>query len=201
MAENHFAVLMAACVLCVAAGIGIYHVAVGRPAQERLLDELEARQQALSARQAQIEARQNRAADQAVADARRAVDEAERQRWEEARLGVLRSEALGAAMSAASLLKVMTAEYHASHGRLPESLADLGLAADWSPSPKIRSVVFDSGHRVRIVLDSERVQGSVQFDIRLHQGLYPDWQCSSNDLPFIGDFVPSCRYTGAAGTP
>lgn len=193
--KNNAASIWLASLLCVAAGLGIYHFAFERPARQRLLDELELKQQALAAKQAEIEARQKSAMDDSIAHARRAVETVERERMQELKQKALKAESLHAAQMAAQSLKTMVTEYHANHGQPPQSLTQLELPEHWAPSPKIQSVHVEPD-RVRILLDNEHVKGSLVYAMHLHQGAYPDWQCSSPDIADIDDFLPACRYIG-----
>ena len=181
--------------LCVAAGLGIYYFAFDRPAQQHLLAELEAKQQALAAKQVEIETRQKAAVEETIAHTRQAIEDADRERQEKFKQKALIAESILAAQNAAQSLQVITAEYHANHGRLPQSLTEMNLPAHWTPSPKIHAVLFEQNH-VRIVLDNAHIKGSLVYEVRLHQDTYPDWRCSSPDIADINDFLPACRYTG-----
>ncbi|PJK13074.1 hypothetical protein CO613_10485 [Lysobacteraceae bacterium NML07-0707] len=106
------------------------------------------------------------------------------------------SESILAAANGAAHLKIMVAEYHAMHQRLPTSLSDLNLARDWTPSSRVKTVKIDSNTTVTMVIDAEHSKGTLVYVPSLHRGQFVEWQCSTPDIRDIGRHLPTCEYTG-----
>ena len=106
------------------------------------------------------------------------------------------SESILAAANGAAHLKIMVAEYHAEHQRLPTSLRDLNLAHDWTPSSRVKAVEIDGNANVTMVIDTKHSKGTLVYVPGLHQDQFVEWQCSTPDIRDIGRHLPTCEYTG-----
>lgn len=98
------------------------------------------------------------------------------------------------AQGAAAELKHITTLYFFDNGRLPNSLAELNLADNWTPSSKIKAVKMRADGVFTIIIDNEHTQGTLIHTPSIHQESYLDWQCTTPDVADIGRYVPTCQY-------
>lgn len=79
------------------------------------------------------------------------------------------AENIATAYNGSSELKHVIQVYFADNGELPDSLAQLNMADDWTPSAKIKSVKLHKNGVFTVILNNDHTKGSLVFTPTIHQ--------------------------------
>ncbi len=132
----------------------------------------------------------------AIAHIEHELDIKNEERMQEIKQFAYNHESFNTAQHAAAELKSMIMFYFADNGRLPNSLAELNLANNWTPSSKIKAVKMRADGVFTVIIDNAHTKGTLIYTPSIHQESYLDWACKTPDVADIGRYVPTCQYVG-----
>ena len=152
-------------------------------------------QQAVAQVASDIEQRQaERRREMAVAASEISHDEI-RQANEQAAKNAVRNKILFDGFSSASGLRTDIAIFLADHGRMPDSLNEIGWEGGVT-SVTLSSIRMRVGGILVLSFNPEKLRGTIILtpQTNIEAGMITDWDCTSPDIDFIAEALPECRY-------
>lgn len=152
-------------------------------------------QQAVAQVASDIEQRQaERRREMAVAASEISHDEI-RQANEQAAKNAVRNKILFDGFSSASGLRTDIAIFLADHGRMPDSLNEIGWEGGVT-SVTLSSIRMRVGGILVLSFNPEKLRGTIILTPKtnIEAGMITDWDCTSPDIDFIAEALPECRY-------
>lgn len=153
-------------------------------------------QQAVAPAASDIEQRQaeRRRREMAVAASEISHDEI-RQANEQAAKNAVRNKILFDGFSSASGLRTDIAIFLADHGRMPDSLNEIGWEGGVT-SVTLSSIRMRVGGILVLSFNPEKLRGTIILtpQTNIEAGMIIGWSCTSPDIDFIAEALPECRY-------
>ena len=177
-------------VVSTAALLAAYHFGFSRPAISRETQQAVA-QAAFDIGQRQAE-RSRR--EMAVAASEISHDEI-RQANEQAVKNAVRNKILFDGFSSASGLRTDIALFLADHGRMPDSLNEIGWEGGVT-SVTLSSIRMRVGGILVLSFNPEKLRGTIILtpQTNMEALMIIGWSCTSPDIDFITEALPECRY-------
>ena len=114
---------------------------------------------------------------------------------EQAVKNAVRNKILFDGVSSASGLRTDIALFLADHGRMPNSLNEIGWAGGVT-SVNLSAIEMRSGGILALSFNPEKLRGTIILTPKtnIEAGMITDWDCTSPDIDFIAEALPECRY-------
>ena len=118
-----------------------------------------------------------------------------RQANEQAVKNVVRNKILFDGFSSVSGLRTDIAIFLADHGRMPDSLNEIGWEGGVT-SVTLSSIRMRVGGILVLSFNPEKLRGTIILtpQTNIEAGMITDWDCTSPDIDFIAEALPECRY-------
>ena len=118
-----------------------------------------------------------------------------RQANEQAAKNAVRNKILFDGFSSASGLRTDIALFLADHGRMPDSLNEIGWEGGVT-SVTLSSIRMRVGGILVLSFNPEKLRGTIILtpQTNIEAGMITDWDCTSPDIDFIAEALPECRY-------
>ena len=118
-----------------------------------------------------------------------------RQANEQAVKNAVRNKILFDGFSSASGLRTDIAIFLADHGRMPDSLNEIGWEGGVT-SVTLSSIRMRVGGILVLSFNPEKLRGTIILtpQTNIEAGMITDWDCTSPDIDFIAEALPECRY-------
>ena len=177
-------------VVSTAALLAAYHFGFSRPAISRET------QQAVAQAASDIEQRQAEQSRHKIAVAASKISHDEiRQANEQAVKNAVRNKILFEGFSSASGLRTDIAIFLADHGRMPDSLNEIGWEGGVT-SVTLSSIRMRVGGILVLHFNPEKLRGTIILtpQTNIEAGMIIGWDCTSPDIDFIAEALPECRY-------
>ena len=118
-----------------------------------------------------------------------------RQANEQAVKNAVRNRILFEGISSASGLRTDIAIFLADHGRMPDSLNEIGWEGGVT-SVTLSSIRMRVGGILVLSFNPEKLRGTIILtpQTNIEAGMITDWDCTSPDIDFIAEALPECRY-------
>ena len=153
-------------------------------------------QQAVAQAASDIEQRQAERSRREIAVAASEIIHDEiRQANEQAVKNAVRNKILFDGFSSASGLRTDIALFLADHGRMPDSLNEIGWEGGVT-SVTLSSIRMRVGGILVLSFNPEKLRGTIILtpQTNIEAGMITDWDCTSPDIDFIAEALPECRY-------
>lgn len=153
-------------------------------------------QQAVAQAASDIEQRQAERSRREIAVAASEIIHDEiRQANEQAAKNAVRNKILFDGFSSASGLRTDVAIFLADHGRMPDSLNEIGWAGGVT-SVTLSSIRMRVGGILVLHFNPEKLRGTIILtpQTNIEAGMITGWDCTSPDIDFIAEALPECRY-------
>lgn len=167
-----------------------YHFCFSRPAISRET------QQAVAQAASDIEQRQAERSRREIAVAASEIIHDEiRQANEQAVKNAVRNKILFEGISSAGGLRTDIAIFLADHGRMPNSLNEIGWAGGVT-SVNLSAIEMRSGGILALHFNPEKLRGTIILtpQTNMEALMIIGWSCTSPDIDFIAEALPECRY-------
>ena len=177
-------------VVSTAALLAAYHFGFSRPAISRET------QQAVAQAASDIEQRQAERSRREIAVAASEIIHDEiKQANEQAVKNAVRNKILFEGISSAGGLRTDIALFLADHGRMPNSLNEIGWAGGVT-SVNLSAIEMRSGGILALHFNPEKLRGTIILtpQTNIEAGMITGWDCTSPDIDFIAEALPECRY-------
>ena len=177
-------------VISTAALLTAYHFGFSRPAIGRET------QQAVAQAASDIEQRQaERSRREIAAAASEIIHNEIRQANEQAVKNAVRNKILFEGISSAGGLRTDIAIFLADHGRMPNSLNEIGWAGGVT-SVNLSAIEMRSGGILALHFNPEKLRGTIILtpQTNMEALMIIGWSCTSPDIDFIAEALPECRY-------
>ena len=114
---------------------------------------------------------------------------------EQAAKNAVRNKTLFDGFSSASGLRTDIAIFLADHGRMPDSLNEIGWEGGVT-SVTLSSIRMRVGGILVLSFNPEKLRGTIILtpQTNIEAGMITDWDCTSPDIDFIAEALPECRY-------
>lgn len=118
-----------------------------------------------------------------------------RQANEQAAKNAVRNKILFEGISSVSGLRTDIAIFLADHGRMPDSLNEIGWEGGVT-SVTLSSIRMRVGGILVLSFNPEKLRGTIILtpQTNIEAGMITDWDCTSPDIDFIAEALPECRY-------
>ncbi len=118
-----------------------------------------------------------------------------RQANEQAAKNAVRNRILFEGISSVSGLRTDIAIFLADHGRMPDSLNEIGWEGGVT-SVTLSSIRMRVGGILVLSFNPEKLRGTIILtpQTNIEAGMITDWDCTSPDIDFIAEALPECRY-------
>ena len=118
-----------------------------------------------------------------------------RQANEQAAKNAVRNRILFEGISSVSGLRTDIAIFLADHGRMPDSLNEIGWEGGVT-SVTLSSIRMRVGGILVLSFNPEKLRGTIILtpQTNIEAGMITDWDCTSPDIDFITEALPECRY-------
>ena len=118
-----------------------------------------------------------------------------RQANEQAAKNAVRNKILFDGFSSASGLRTDIALFLADHGRMLDSLNEIGWAGGIT-SATLSSIRMRVGGILVLHFNPEKLRGTIILtpQTNIEAGMITGWDCTSPDIDFIAEALPECRY-------
>ena len=118
-----------------------------------------------------------------------------RQANEQAAKNAVRNKILFDGFSSASGLRTDIAIFLADHGRMPDSLNEIGWEGGVT-SVTLSSIRMRVGGILVLHFNPEKLRGTIILtpQTNIEAGMITGWDCTSPDIGFIAEALPECRY-------
>ena len=118
-----------------------------------------------------------------------------RQANEQAAKNAVRNKILFEGISSVSGLRTDIAIFLADHGRMPDSLNEIGWEGGVT-SVTLSSIRMRVGGILVLSFNPEKLRGTIILtpQTNIEAGMITDWDCASPDIDFIAEALPECRY-------
>ena len=118
-----------------------------------------------------------------------------RQANEQAVKNAVRNKILFEGISSAGGLRTDIAIFLADHGRMPNSLNEIGWAGGVT-SVNLSAIEMRSGGILALHFNPEKLRGTIILtpQTNMEAGMIIGWSCTSPDIDFIAEALPECRY-------
>ena len=153
-------------------------------------------QQAVAKAASDIEQRQAERSRREIAVAASEISQNEiRQANEQAAKNAVRNKILFEGISSVSGLRTDIAIFLADHGRMPDSLNEIGWEGGVT-SVTLSSIRMRVGGILVLSFNPEKLRGTIILtpQTNIEAGMITDWDCASPDIDFIAEALPECRY-------
>ena len=153
-------------------------------------------QQAVAQAASDIEQRQTEQSRREMAVAASEISHDEiRQANEQAAKNAVRNKILFDGFSSASGLRTDIAIFLADHGRMPDSLNEIGWEGGVT-SVTLSSIRMRVGGILVLNFNPEKLRGTIILtpQTNIEAGMITGWDCTSPDIDFIAEALPECRY-------
>ena len=153
-------------------------------------------QQAVAQAASDIEQRQTEQSHREMAVAASEISHDEiRKANEQAAKNAVRNKILFDGFSSASGLRTDVAIFLADHGRMPDSLNEIGWAGGVT-SVTLSSIRMRVGGILVLSFNPEKLRGTIILtpQTNIEAGMITGWDCTSPDIDFIAEALPECRY-------
>ena len=153
-------------------------------------------QQAVAQAASDIEQRQAEQSRREMAVAASEISHDEiRQANEQAVKNAVRNKILFEGFSSVSGLRTDIAIFLADHGRMPDSLNEIGWAGGVT-SVTLSSIRMRVGGILALHFNPEKLRGTIILtpQTNIEAGMITGWDCTSPDIDFIAEALPECRY-------
>ena len=153
-------------------------------------------QQAVAQAASDIEQRQAEQSRHKIAVAASEIIHDEiRQANEQAAKNAVRNRILFEGISSVSGLRTDIAIFLADHGRMPDSLNEIGWEGGVT-SVTLSSIRRRVGGILVLSFNPEKLRGTIILtpQTNIEAGMITDWDCTSPDIDFIAEALPECRY-------
>ena len=153
-------------------------------------------QQAVAQAASDIEQRQAEQSRREMAVAASEISHDEiRQANEQAVKNAVRNKILFEGISSVSGLRTDIAIFLADHGRMPDSLNEIGWEGGVT-SVTLSSIRMRVGGILVLSFNPEKLRGTIILTPKtnIEAGMITDWDCTSPDIDFIAEALPECRY-------
>lgn len=177
-------------VVSTAALLAAYHFGFSRPAISRET------QQAVAQAASDIEQRQaERSRREIAVAASETIQNEIRHANEQAAKNAVRNKILFDGFSSASGLRTDIAIFLADHGRMPNSLNEIGWAGGVT-SVNLSAIEMRSGGILVLRFNPEKLRGTIILTPQTNMKalMIIGWSCTSPDIDFIAEALPECRY-------
>lgn len=177
-------------VVSTAALLVAYHFGFSRPAISRET------QQAVAQAASDIEQRQAERSRREIAVAASEIIHDEiRQANEQAVKNAVRNKILFDGVSSAGGLRTDIALFLADHGRMPNSLNEIGWAGGVT-SVNLSAIEMRQGGILVLRFNPEKLRGTIILtpQTNMEALMIIGWSCTSPDIDFITEALPECRY-------
>ena len=153
-------------------------------------------QQAVAQAASDIEQRQTEQSHREMAVAASEISHDEiRKANEQAAKNAVRNKILFEGISSVSGLRTDIAIFLADHGRMPDSLNEIGWEGGVT-SVTLSSIRMRVGGILVLSFNPEKLRGTIILtpQTNIEAGMITDWDCTSPDIDFIAEALPECRY-------
>ena len=153
-------------------------------------------QQAVAQAASDIEQRQAERSRREIAVAASDIIHDEiKQANEQAVKNAVRNKILFDGVSSASGLRTDIAIFLADHGRMPNSLNEIGWAGGVT-SVNLSAIEMRQGGILALRFNPEKLRGTIILtpQTNIEAGMITGWDCTSPDIDFIAEALPECRY-------
>ena len=153
-------------------------------------------QQAVAQVASDIEQRQAEQSHREMAVAASEISHDEiRQANEQAAKNAVRNKILFDGISSVSGLRTDIALFLADHGRMPNSLNEIGWAGGVT-SVNLSAIEMRSGGILALHFNPEKLRGTIILtpQTNMEALMIIGWSCTSPDIDFIAEALPECRY-------
>ena len=118
-----------------------------------------------------------------------------RQANEQAVKNAVRNKILFEGISSAGGLRTDIAIFLADHGRMPNSLNEIGWAGGVT-SVNLSAIEMRSGGILALHFNPEKLRGTIILtpQTNMEALMIIGWSCTSPDIDFIAEALPECRY-------
>ena len=118
-----------------------------------------------------------------------------RQASEQAVKNAVRNKILFEGISSVSGLRTDIAIFLADHGRMPDSLNEIGWEGGVT-SVTLSSIRMRVGGILVLSFNPEKLRGTIILtpQTNIEAGMITGWDCTSPDIDFIAEALPECRY-------
>ena len=118
-----------------------------------------------------------------------------RQANEQAAKNAVRNRILFEGISSVSGLRTDIAIFLADHGRMPDSLNEIGWAGGVT-SVNLSAIEMRSGGILALHFNPEKLRGTIILtpQTNMEALMIIGWSCTSPDIDFIAEALPECRY-------
>ena len=118
-----------------------------------------------------------------------------RQANEQAVKNAVRNRILFEGISSVSGLRTDIAIFLADHGRMPDSLNEIGWEGGVT-SVTLSSIRMRVGGILVLSFNPEKLRGTIILtpQTNIEAGMITGWDCTSPDIDFIAEALPECRY-------
>ena len=118
-----------------------------------------------------------------------------RQANEQAVKNAVRNKILFEGISSAGGLRTDIALFLADHGRMPNSLNEIGWAGGVT-SVNLSAIEMRSGGILALHFNPEKLRGTIILtpQTNMEALMIIGWSCTSPDIDFIAEALPECRY-------
>ena len=153
-------------------------------------------QQVVAQAASDIEQRQAEQSRHEIAVAASEISQNEiRQANEQAVKNAVRNKILFEGISSAGGLRTDIAIFLADHGRMPNSLNEIGWAGGVT-SVNLSAIEMRSGGILALHFNPEKLRGTIILtpQTNMEALMIIGWSCTSPDIDFIAEALPECRY-------
>ena len=107
----------------------------------------------------------------------------------------MRNKILFEGISSVSGLRTDIAIFLADHGRMPDSLNEIGWEGGVT-SVTLSSIRMRVGGILVLSFNPEKLRGTIILtpQTNIEAGMITGWDCTSPDIDFIAEALPECRY-------
>ena len=107
----------------------------------------------------------------------------------------MRNKILFEGISSAGGLRTDIAIFLADHGRMPNSLNEIGWAGGVT-SVNLSAIEMRSGGILALHFNPEKLRGTIILtpQTNMEALMIIGWSCTSPDIDFIAEALPECRY-------
>ncbi|WP_314310484.1 pilin [Kingella denitrificans] len=114
---------------------------------------------------------------------------------EQAVKNAVRNKILFEGISSVSGLRTDIAIFLADHGRMPDSLNEIGWEGGVT-SVTLSSIRMRVGGILVLSFNPEKLRGTIILtpQTNIEAGMITGWDCTSPDIDFIAEALPECRY-------
>ena len=153
-------------------------------------------QQAVAQAASDIEQRQTEQSHREMAVAASEISHDEiRKANEQAAKNAVRNKILFEGISSVSGLRTDIAIFLADHGRMPDSLNEIGWEGGVT-SVTLSSIRMRVGGILVLSFNPEKLRGTIILtpQTNIEARMITGWDCTSPDIDFIAEALPECRY-------